>query len=165
MEKSKLVCAILLACFVTTSSCSQTNAPARKASNLYVGSTPCDPYIKSLLNISPNDSCDFIKWELNISKEKTGSDVFELTALHGVSKPNTNGFIDGGKRIATTGRYTVSKGAKENANRRLYHLNNTATSSAILLVEMDDNIFHFANKERELVVGNGGWGYVLNRIK
>jgi hypothetical protein len=149
-----------------TNSYSQRNATGNLSTHeLYVGSTPCDPFIKSLLKIPGNKKCEFIKWELSLSKSITSSDTFLLTALFGESQPNTNGFMGGGDRIMVKGKYTTSYGIKNNPKAKVYYLTGDEFLSAVILIQMDNNILHFADANKNLLVGNGGWGYVLNRIK
>jgi len=155
-------------CLIIVNACAQTVSPDKlPATDFFVGSTPCDAFIKSILKIQADVTCEFIKWELSLYKNKNedNSGTFELNALYGASQPNTNGFINGGKRIAAKGRYSISYGMRGNSKTKVYHLSEKSFQSSILLAEMDDNILHFIDSEKKFIVGNGGWGYVLNRIK
>ncbi len=155
---------LLIACFVATTSCSQENSTSNLATtDIFVGSTPCDSLIKLLLQIPPITKCDFIKWDLSF--QKSIPDSFQLTALYGESQPNTNGFIGGGKKIVVNGKYAINYGSGANPNAKVYSLNGDKLQSSLLLIEMDSNILHFADANKNFIVGNGGWGYVLNRIK
>jgi len=155
---------LLVTCFALTSSCSQNKSTnSLPLGDIFVGSTPCDSLIKSLLQISPETICEFIKWELHLNKSSPG--VFELTALYGESQPNTNGFKGGGKKIILNGKYTTNYGAASNPASKVYYLHGDSLQSSLLLIEMDSNILHFADTDKNLIVGNGGWGYVLNRIQ
>jgi hypothetical protein len=110
----------------------------------------------------PNETkCDFIKWELYL--EPAGSGSFKITAAYGESKPNTNGFIKTEYFLAN-GNYVFTKGTNENPNHRVLNLNASQLKSPLLLIAMDSNILHFADHDRRFLVGNGGWGYVLNRL-
>ena len=163
---SKLLLVALLVGGITTSSCSQVNKTGELASaDTFVGSTPCDSLIRSLLQVSPIIPCEFIKWRLNLYKAKADSGTFQLDALYGISQPNTNGFIGGGTKLVINGNYTISNGTAESPRRRLYHLNGNTISSPLLLIEMDEHILHFADGDRRFLIGNGGFGYVLNRVK
>jgi hypothetical protein len=161
MKRGRLHVMILLAtCFVVTSSCSQKNSTVNlSAPEIFAGSTPCDSLIKSLLEIPSVAKCDFIKWELRFGENSSGT--FQLTALYGESQPNTNGFIGGGKKIEVHGKYTIGPGP----GAKIYSLHAEGLESSLLLIQMDNNIFHFADARKKFIVGNGGWGYVLNRIQ
>lgn len=152
--------AALLICAVAGRACAQSSqAPM----DVFVGSTPCDAYIKATLGIPRADSCEFIKWELTILKNKEGVNKFQLTAKYGIGQPNTNGFKRGGNSLTIDGNITSSKGNKSGI--QLYRLQSNKIPSPLHLVKMDDNVFHFADNDQKLLVGNGGWGYVLNRLK
>ena len=155
---------LLISCFVMTNSCSQINSTRSLSdTDIFVGSTPCDSLIKSLLQIPSDAKCDFIKWDVNFRKSK--KDSFQLTALYGEAQPNTNGFIGGGKKIEVNGKYTVNYGVNAHPNAKVFNLNGEKLPSPFLLIELDSNILHFADSDKNFIVGNGGWGYVLNRIQ
>lgn len=156
---------IAFICFMVLSAQSQNIRPGHSpAPILFVGSTPCDPFIKSLLRIQDDAKCEFLKWELTLYKSQINSDSFKLSVVYGESQPNTNGFINGGKKVEITGKYTIGHGIYGNPHIKVYHLNGASFRSSVLLAEMDQNILHFMDNEKKFIVGNGGWGYVLNRI-
>jgi len=64
----------------------------------YTGSTPADAPIKSFLGIPLSDSVDFIRWKLLIRNNE-----YQLQCNYGISKPNTDGFINGGEKIELKG--------------------------------------------------------------
>ena len=155
---------LLVTSFVATSSCSQKKSSASiPAADSFVGSTPCDSLIKSILQIPSATTCDFIKWELSL--QKNSPDTFQLTALYGETQNNTNGFKGGGKKIEINGKYVIGNGANANPKAKVYYLQGEKLPSSFLLIEMDGNILHFADADKNLLVGNGGWGYVLNKIQ
>jgi len=151
----------LMSCLAATS-CSQKNSTGSGASILFVGSTPCDSLIRSILQIPPGDICEFIKWELTLPATDTGS--FRVMTLYGESQPNTNGFKGGGKAIHLSGQYKFEKNKNGLSNSWLYTLNCDQLREPLLLMAMDENILHFTDRDKRLLVGNGGWGYVLNKI-
>lgn len=166
MKPSRIALAVLFSLFMATSSCSQTNSTGNSfVTHIFVGSTPCDTAIKFALQIPPGAVCDFIKWDLSFGRSDKDSNAFQLTALYGESLPNTNGFTGGGKQITISGKYTTHHGKNKSADRTIYHLYADKPSLAFMLIEMDKNILHFADANGNLIVGNGGWGYVLNRIQ
>jgi hypothetical protein len=120
-------------------------------SDLYVGSTPCDAEIKSMLNIPASLKCEFMKWQLRLSRHTTGT--FDLTVSYGESKPNTNGFINGGTSMTIKG--SMSREGKV--------ITLQGEKTTLTLLQIDNNILHFADRNKKLLTGNGGWGYVLNK--
>ena len=156
----KVLITILLICGLADIACSQAS---QSPVDVFVSSTPCDAFIKSSSGIPATSTCEFIKWEHRLFKAKGGTGQFQLTALYGESQPNTNGFKGGGKKITVDRRYT--SGASDKPATVFYRLQSDNIPSPLYLVKLDDNIFHFADSNKKLLVGNGGWGYVLNRLK
>jgi hypothetical protein len=60
------------------------------------------------------------------------------------------------------GEYTISQN-KETVNREIYHLKSAKLPTEILIIKLSDNIFHLLTPQKQLMVGNGGWSYTLNR--
>jgi hypothetical protein len=115
----------------------------------YTGSTPAANVIRSFLGISLSDSVDFIRWELFIS-----DDQYHLRCNYGIGKPNTNGFINGGKRIELRGELKKEK---------FYcHLQNG--NKILKIAELNEDLLHLLDADNNLLVGNGGWSYTLNNV-
>lgn len=166
MKKAINLSIALLAGLITIGAWGENNSPGSfPLANVFAGSTPCDSLIKVLLGIEADATCDFIKWELRLHQTQTTSNAFELNILYGESQPNTNGFINGGTRIETTGIYNTLQGMDGYPQVKVLQLNAKRFLSPVLLVEMDNNILHFIDHNKKFIVGNGGWGYVLNRIE
>ncbi len=151
----------LIISLVALGSCAQHNRQEETVSTLYAGSTPCDPFIRAQLGIPAEIKCDFIKWELNL--DHAGSDSFNIKAVYGESKPNTNGFIMA-EYFFAKGRYAYAKGMSENPVYRVLNLHAPEFKSPLSMIVLDSNILHFADHDKRFLVGNGGWGYVLNRL-
>ncbi len=146
--------------------CSQSGSSEKTTlSGHYTGSTPCDAAIKLILGIPPESVCEFLKWEMNISKGSMDTGSYQFTVYYGESQPNTNGFKGGGTRIEASGKYTISKGNASGSGRKIYHLNGTKIQPELALIKMDNNILHFADAKGNHLLGNAGFSYVLNRIK
>ncbi|MCW3093587.1 MAG: hypothetical protein JWP81_4656 [Ferruginibacter sp.] len=160
MLYTRFLLVMILASLMGTNSCSQPNA-GDAGSSVYVGSTPCDSLIRSTLQIPPGLTCDFIKWKVRLQKD---SATFQLAAQYGESKPNTNGFFNDGHTILISGKYLVEHPTKPMENK-IYRLEGVLLQQPVLLVEMDENILHFADVHNNLLIGNGGWGYILNKTQ
>jgi hypothetical protein len=151
----KLLYITFFTCCTVINACSQVS---NYSADRYVGSTPCDSLIKTSLGIPASTGCEFIKWNARLSFSSANTGTFELTALYGISQPNTNGFKGGGSKITIAGKYdTDGKG--------FFRLQAGQLPVMLYLIKMDDNVFHFADSNKKLLVGNGGWGYVLNRTQ
>ena len=117
---------------------------------IYTASTPANTIVRSFLGILPEDSIDFIRWKLVLR-----SDSYQLYCNYGISKPNTNGFIEGGKKIELRG--SVKK------EKNYSHLKNGV--AVLTLIELNINLLQIAGTDNSLLVGNGGWSYTLNNTK
>jgi len=115
----------------------------------YTASTPAGIMVREFLGLSLTDSIDFIRWKLSLSEIK-----YSLECNYGIGKPNTNGFYDGGKKVSFSG---IVK--KEN---NVYTLTNG--NKSLKFAELNLNLLHLLNNDNTLVVGNGGWSYVLNSL-
>jgi hypothetical protein len=137
----KLIATILsITLLVSCASSKETN---------YTASTPAATIVRAFLGISLTDSIDFIRWKLSIAENK-----YSLECNYGIGKPNTNGFYDGGKKIAFSGEI------KKEKNNYLLINNNTT----LKLAELNNNLLHILNNDNTLLVGGGGWSYALNNM-
>ncbi len=125
---------------------------------VFVGSTPGDSVIKSLLTIPQSTKVDFIRWDLSLDIDSTNSKRFLLNINFGVAKQNTSGFISDGEKLTLQGSYNILK----KNNRVIYQLN-SGKQTIISLFRLNDNLLHILTPENKLMVGNGGWSYTLNR--
>ncbi len=137
-------------------SCSATK---RSTEFILVGSTPGDDLIKSLLAIPPDTKTDFIRWNLALGPAGSGQNTFVLELIFGESKPNTLGFMGGGKKLEFKGKYQVAK----TMDVETYLLKSESLPSEISMVKLNDNLFHLLTPQGKLMIGNGGWSYSLNR--
>lgn len=117
--------------------------------NTYTGSTPADSVIRLFLRIPLKDSIDFIRWQLILDDKH-----YTLNCNYGISKPNTNGFINGGKKIMLAG--AVSK------EKNYYRLQNQDKS--LKIAEINRNLLQLLDTANNLLAGNSGWSYTLNNI-
>lgn len=113
----------------------------------YTASTPAGAVVKKFLGIPLSDSVDFIRWELFIRDNH-----YHLHYNYGISKPNTNGFINGGVKMELSGEWKK----KDN-----YYLLQNGTKS-LLIAELNEDLLHLGDSSNSLLVGNGGWSYTLN---
>lgn len=119
--------------------------------NALTGSTPANSdVVRNFLGIPLNDSIDFIRWKITIQ-----DDQYFLKCNYGIGKPNTNGFLQGGKWVELNGQ--VKK------DNHFYFLLQPGNKSLGLL-ELNNNLFHLLDEKNSLLIGNGGWSYTLNRL-
>ena len=115
----------------------------------YTGSTPANQHVRAFLGISFTDSIDFIRWNVVFENDK-----YTLRCNYGIGKPNTKGFINGGKWVELHGAW------KKDGN--YYYLKNE--NKSLILLEVNTDLLHIIDGNNNLSVGNGGWSYTLNRI-
>ena len=100
-----------------------------------------------------------------MSESEVGVNTFQLYALFGISQPNTNGFVQGGEKIRITGKYLTHDKTDLNTNSRIFELTSVKFQSPLLLMEMEQNVLHFVALDRSFLVGNGGYSYLLNKVR
>src|ERR1700730_14964127 len=121
-----------------------TSAPGKE--RIYIGTTPAPHIVRDFLGISLTDSIDFIKWKLVIR-----FDSYELQCKYGISRPGTPGF-ENEKRVGFSGKLRKEKDH--------YYLKHEGRTLSIL--EINSNLFHLLDENKNLLVGNGGYSYTLN---
>ncbi len=146
---------LLLFSVFLTSSCF---ASATKSEIILIGSTPGDELIKTMLTIPAEVKVDFIRWNLIFD----GNAAFVLDITYGESKPNTLGFISD-KKQTIQGTYRIVKNQEPNRFKEVYQLKSVDLSDIVSLVKINENLFHILTPHNQLMVGNGGWSYSLNR--
>lgn len=115
----------------------------------YQGSTPCHPFVSGALKIST--PCEFIKWKLYLKSSQT----FTMAVTYGESQPNTNGFKRGGTQLEITGEYSF--------RGNTFRLQSNALAHELNFVKLDDNLYHFTDEHLNLLLGDSGYSFTLNR--
>jgi hypothetical protein len=129
---------------------------------ILVGCTPGDPLMKSMLNILPITNVDFIRWNVNLKSQQDGSHTFIINLVFGEARQNTEDFEDGGEKLSFEGYYTITQVIDGKINKTIYTLHSNKVNP-ILLLKINDNLFHFLSPGDQLMVGNQRWSYTLSR--
>ncbi len=162
--KSLFIYIIFLPFITITSSCSGAGIKEKIPSEIvFAGSTPGDEAIKSLLTIPAATKVDFIRWNLLLNDKNSDSNTFRLDIVFGEVQPNTPGFAGGGEKLSFAGQYTISNKKNEIINGEIYHLTSNQLRSEIVMMKLNDNLFHLLTPQNQFMIGNGGWSYTLNR--
>lgn len=146
---------LLLMCIFLTASCSAGNI---NPEIILIGSTPGDEPIKTMLTIPAETKVDFIRWNLILDDKK----AFVLDIAYGESKPNTLDFKSAGKQTIK-GTHLIVKNQMENRFKEIYQLKSDDLPEIISIVKINENLFHILTPQKQLMIGNGGWSYSLNR--
>ena len=117
---------------------------------IYIGSTPAGEVVKSFLGIPMTDSVDFIKWRIIL-----GDKSYSLQCQFGIGKPNTDGFMNDGTKIEVSGELEKEKN---------YYIVRSSDKT-LMMLELNNNLLHLLDKDKGLLIGNGGWSYTLNNEK
>lgn len=134
---------------------SATNIPGL----VLVGSTPGEGPIASILSIPSGVKVDFIRWNLTLE----GDNTFELKIVYGGSQPNTLGFTNGGEERDFRGSFDIDRSLANSRFKEVYRLKSDQLKTVISLVKVNENVFHILTTDDQLMVGNGGWSFSLNR--
>lgn len=129
---------------------------------VFVGSTPGDELIKSQLTIPSDREVDFIRWNLLLNDTKSNQNTFVLKIAFGVSQPNTLDFKTE-EKLSFQGTYTIAPSKNKILHGVIYHLKSSSLPAEIMMVKLNENIFHLLTPQHRLMIGNGGWSYTLNR--
>jgi hypothetical protein len=156
-----LACSIFV-CIISFGISSFGASPKNLADINLVASTPADEQIRFQLNIPLDTKVDFIRWNLFLSNAKAEQGTFELGIQFGESQPNTLGFVNGGQKKTIEGVYSINQ-YHGTVNGEIYHLKSSGLPVEMLIIKLTDNIFHLLNPQKQLMIGNGGWSYTLNR--
>jgi hypothetical protein len=159
LSNTRLTFLVLITFILTCSFASKPNAPS---TIVFVGSTPGDELIKSLLTIPAANEVDFIRWNLTLSDSKSNQNTFTLNIGFGVAQPNTLGFKVEEKRTFE-GTYRVAQSKNDILHGVIYYFKSSALPSEIMMVKLNENILHLLTPQHHLMNGNGGWSYSLNR--
>lgn len=132
---------------------------------LFVGSSPCDSFIRSTLDLAYSGNCEFVKWQLSVQHHESKKNSFRLQVQYGQTQPNTNGFKNGGESIVLNGVVFYTRFRHRETGYPIHELKSSDPAISVWVVEVSPDLWHIADNDRNLLVGNGGWGYVLNREK
>ncbi|WP_198034425.1 hypothetical protein [Dyadobacter tibetensis] len=122
------------------------------------GSTPGDKSIRKMFSIPTEVKVDFIRWNLRLYDKS----AFELEIAYGESKPNTLDFKREDKQ-SIKGTYLIAKNQGENQFKEIYQLKSDDLAEIISIVKINERLFHILTGQSNLMIGNGGWSYTLNR--
>ena len=154
-------------CLVITDSCSQTASTASaSAPVVFKATTPCNDIIKTMLGIPVDTKCGMMKWNLTLFQDsKTSAPAgYNLIYEYGVDKQGTRGFNEGAKTIELKGKWTISKGTKEIPGAEVYNLIADSSPVSLSFLKPDQNILHFLDQDKRLMIGTGAWSFTLNRV-
>ena len=156
---------IALMCCITISSCSQNSLPETKlATDIFEGSTPCNPSVNAVLKIPLSDTCVFMKWELDVFNKNGKDSSFKLLISYGDFQPNTMYFLGGGKSMNIAGKLWTTYIIRNSTKYRIFHLADDKNDRGLLFIQLDNNILHLIDNNMKFIKGDPSFAFVLNRI-
>ena len=156
---------IILFCCIAISSCSQNSLPETKlATDIFEGSTPCNPSVNAVLKIPLSDTCVFMKWELDMFNKIGKDSSFKLLISYGDFQPNTMYFLGGGKSMSIVGKLWTTHIIRNSTKYKILHLAGDKNAPGLVFIQLDNNILHLVDSNMNLIKGDPGFAFVLNRI-
>lgn len=142
---------VALAALLTAASFAQPAAQPR--TTLFVGSTPCDEGIRTLLAIPREANAELIEWELTLEApaDNRGAATYHLRYKFGPTRPNQPGLDESAASLERRG------------TRRQPTTGVVVLDNGLSLLRVSDTILHALAPDGSLMVGNGGWSYTLTR--
>jgi hypothetical protein len=126
---------------------------------VFAGCTPGDGEVRKMLSIPGQPTVDFIRWNLVLQNNQE----FVLDISYGESKPNTLALKSDSIHRTIIGTYRTDHTPVKTAFREVVELKSKDGSVQLRLVKVTDNLFHILTTDLQLMVGNGGWSFQLNR--
>jgi hypothetical protein len=128
--------------------------------------SPCDAVARHYLSIPQNLECEMIKWRLLLYKDPRNQSPtqFELHYTYGMTKPGTEGFMNGGFTKQMKGQWTLSESNSRHAGLRVYRLTPESAKDTISILKLDENVLHLLDLQGKLMIGNAGFSYTLNKL-
>ena len=156
---------IVLMCCIAISSCSQNSLSETKlATDIFEGSTPCNPSVNAVLKIPLSDTCVFMKWELDMFNKNGKDSSFKLLISYGDFQPNTMYFLGGGKSMSIVGKLWTTYIIRNSTKYKILHLAGDKNAPGLVFIQLDNNILHLIDSNMKFIKGDPGFAFVLNRI-
>jgi hypothetical protein len=135
-------------------------APAQPPPTVFVGSTPCDEGIRTILAIPQAANAELIEWELTLANavDNRGTGTYSLRYRFGATRPNQPGLDDDAASLERRGTWRLEPAARRQPAAGVVVLDN-----GLSLLKVSDTILHALAPDGSLMAGNGGWSYTLSR--
>ncbi len=130
--------------------CFSQQATDQQLIGKFFGRTPCQELAR-LLHQSTTPECIKIKWALTLYRSSGNSQ--EGTFI-------LEGFTFKGER-KLTGKWLMQKGTASDPDAEVFEL--IHNESNLMLQKIDDNLLYFLDPQKNLMVGNADFNYVLSR--
>jgi hypothetical protein len=132
---------------------------------VFQGNTPCSAQARPLPQIPADTDCEQMIWRLVLYQDPQtkAPRTYQLNSAYGLPKPNTNDLVGGGTPIVMEGVWTITTGTKIDPQATIYQINPDDPQTTAYFLKVNENLLHVLSSDKTLLVGNGAWGYTLNR--
>ncbi|MHA4741846.1 hypothetical protein [Dyadobacter sp. MSC1_007] len=131
----------------------------------FVAATPCDPVARHMLSIPANLDCDMIKWRLALRRDPRNQDpyLFALNYTYGMTKAGTQGFMNDGTTKEISGKWSIKENKGKNPGKNIFTLHPDSSPVPVSFLQLNDRLLHLLDPKENLMIGNGGFSYTLNK--
>ena len=136
------------------------------AATEFVGSTLGDALPREFLGgLATNAPCHCITWHITLSAHDKAalSGVYNLTASYQVPTRDNTNRSEPGPKVAAKGRWEILKGTTSRPDAVIYRFTSEKSERSLSFLKVGENLLHLLGPDANLMVGNGGWSYTLNR--
>ncbi|HJP62940.1 MAG TPA: hypothetical protein VJ844_05830 [Mucilaginibacter sp.] len=162
------LCLVIVAFFQTGYSNAQTltiaNVPAKNTARVPIptgpavygvfdGRSPCQEIAKEI-HVETIPECTKIKWRLIL---------FQDSATHQPTYYQLEGFVF--RHPVKTGKWAAVRGTKNDPDALVFELDPDKAEGFMFLMKADDNVLFLLDRNRQLMVGNENFSYILYRTE
>jgi hypothetical protein len=160
---------LLIASFVAAATCSPpstTGVAGTSHFGVFVGTSPCGNTPRPLLKIPLEANCDRIKWSLALYRDPNTDKptTYTLNGEWGFHIDNRT-YLTKGTLNGMEGNRAIARGTKTDPDAIIIQLDADKPHLTISFVAMDANILHLLDRDKNLMVGDGGQSYTLSRTE
>jgi hypothetical protein len=130
----------------------------------FVGTSPCDPLPREFGGgLAATAPCHCITWQLTLLTNRNASlpATYKLVAHYGLPGKNDPNQVEDGPQVEQQGTWRIVTGTKANADAVVSQLTADKSRRSVSLVKVGEDLLHFLNPDKSLMIGNAGWNYTL----
>jgi hypothetical protein len=130
--------------------------------DVFSGTSPCADFVKPFLRIPSGEKCDRIKWQLNLyhNPNTRKPTAYKLAREYGFHVDNRTYQSKGSTSFE--GKWQIARGRAFDPDAVIFQLDADKPQS-LAFVLVDQNVLHPLDMTKNLLVGNSGYSYTLNR--
>lgn len=132
----------------------------------FVGTSPCDPLPREFVGgLAATAPCHCITWQLTLFTNRNASlpATYKLVVNYGLPGQNDPNQVEDGPQVEQQGIWKIVIGTKADADAVVYQLTADKGRKSLSLVKVGEDLLHFLNPDKSLMIGNPGWNYTLSK--